>query len=270
MSKPVEAPSDHVWYFAYGSNMAQSTMIRRKFQPQKSHQAVLPDYCLSMGMRGILPYTEPAFATIYKRSSLDSIEGISTDDNVPDVHGVVHLLTSAEFQRIVYTEGGNGHKGLGYQQTAVLVNLIDEHGTVVGSCHAVTLVSMGDDISPDYWPSKRYLDLCVEGAKQQKIPAKYIEWLASHESYDPASRTVAKRIGAYAIMIFALPVTLPIFLIGGIFLYNGLQPPRIVSIGLAAAFSIMRYSHRWVFRHIFGSGINHLDVPNRRMGIKSL
>ncbi|KAJ3076651.1 hypothetical protein HDU98_001661 [Podochytrium sp. JEL0797] len=255
----LSAPPGHVYYFAYGSNMAQSTMIRRNFKPQETRTCVLPGYVLSMGMRGI-PYFEPAFATIFKRSEAPHL-CVSTD---PDVHGAVHLISEAEFRRISFTEAGFGHKGLGYQQIKEDVTLLDANGKAVGTCEAVALANSVSSISEGYWPSKRYLELCVSGAMQQNVPAAYIAWLASHPSYDPAKAPLAKRISKWMFGgIVLVPTFGPILVVFAGCLKGGVQVPwvfaKLETLCVLAAQTV----HRVCFQRLFGSGINHLDLENK-------
>jgi hypothetical protein len=54
----------HVWYFAYGSNMNPSVLTgRRKVTPKQSLPVFAPSHKLSFGMLGF-PYVEPGFATV--------------------------------------------------------------------------------------------------------------------------------------------------------------------------------------------------------------
>ncbi|ORY42235.1 hypothetical protein BCR33DRAFT_718430 [Rhizoclosmatium globosum] len=252
-----QSSSNNVWYFAYGSNMNKITMERRNFKPQQSHPARLSGYCLSMGLRG-LPYIEPAFATVIKR------EDLNPPPNVPDVHGVVHLITKAEFRRIVLSEGGNGHKGFGYQQKDVLVSLVDEKGDEIGTVVGTTLVTPISAISPEYWPSKRYLDLCVSGAKAHRVPETYVEWLAAHDCYDSSKSTLAKTVGKYVAMGLALPSSFVMLFVTICFVRWDIQPPWILAKAMQSAFFVHQTIHTWLFRHLFGSGVNHLDLHPKK------
>ncbi|TPX50564.1 hypothetical protein CcCBS67573_g10084 [Chytriomyces confervae] len=86
-SQPIKPPSGYVFYFAYGSNMAAATMVRRQFHPEKSVVCELPNYAISFNMFAI-PYVE--------------------------------LSISSPTMKI-----GNGHKDLAYNVETVTVNALD-------------------------------------------------------------------------------------------------------------------------------------------------
>ncbi|KAJ3089132.1 hypothetical protein HK100_007848 [Physocladia obscura] len=149
---------------------------------------------------------------------------------------------------------------MGYQKKQVVVNVLDAEGVVVGTCEAVTFVTPFSIVSEDYWPSKRYLDLCVDGAKQHDVPEDYVKWLASHRCYDPAKTTFGKRVGKFAMLGIACFNVIPVIPVGFLFIRNGWQPPWIVTWWIQGSFTMLRFVHTYGLKHLFGSGINHLDL----------
>ncbi|KAI8833287.1 hypothetical protein BJ741DRAFT_612571 [Chytriomyces cf. hyalinus JEL632] len=249
-SQPVKPPPGHVYYFAYGSNMAAATMLRRQFHPVKSVVCVLPNYAISFNMAAI-PYVEPAFATVYPIEDQDHVsleQGLLTT-----AHGVVHLIPQNEFLRIVYSEGGNGHRDLAYNVETVTVNAVDS-----SECfEAVVFASPRELTSSDHWPSRRYLDLCVSGAIEQGLPPKYIEWMKNQPCYDPAKKTVLQRVGSYAFGIWFLPFTMLLFMPMVYLAKKEIKPPFLFPVCALGLSSFGRGVHKYAFRHIFGSGTNH-------------
>ncbi|EJK68082.1 hypothetical protein THAOC_10777, partial [Thalassiosira oceanica] len=83
-------------YFAFGSNMASSTMINlRNLSPLASTAAVLPAHKLRFNLPGA-PLIEPSSA---------SVEPSSGDGDV--VHGVLFKLSEDDFATVCRTEGGS-------------------------------------------------------------------------------------------------------------------------------------------------------------------
>ncbi|KAL3765770.1 hypothetical protein ACHAW5_004177 [Stephanodiscus triporus] len=93
-------------YFAFGSNMASSTMIdMRDVSPIDSTAAILPGHVLRFNVPG-LPLVEPSWASIEPVVD-DEPGGAATDDNddVAVVHGVLYELSGEDFATICRTEG---------------------------------------------------------------------------------------------------------------------------------------------------------------------
>ena len=96
-------------YFAYGSNMALSTMTDlRNIQPLSYSPAILPNHELVFNLPGI-PFVEPSWASVEPTSTSTSIstsKSKSNDyENTNFVHGVLYQLSEQDFQQICQTEG---------------------------------------------------------------------------------------------------------------------------------------------------------------------
>ncbi|TPX50517.1 hypothetical protein CcCBS67573_g10089 [Chytriomyces confervae] len=248
--QPIKPPSGYVFYFAYGSNMAAATMVRRQFHPEKSVVCELPNYAISFNMFAI-PYVEPAFATVYPiedqdRASLE--QGL-----LMTAHGVVHLIPHNEFMRIVYSEIGNGHKDLAYNVETVTVNALDSSE----SYEAVVLVTPREMTSSDHWPSRRYLDLCISGAVEQGLPQKYVEWMKNQPCYDPANKTTLQSVGSYAFGICFIPITMLLFFPTTYLAKKEIQAPAFLPMCVLGVARLGRGAHNYGFKHVFGSGTNH-------------
>lgn len=149
--------TETVWYFAYGSNMQRATFVeRRGMRPQRSVWGRLHRYRLAFdlpvgpGERGVANVLPDASATTY---------------------GVLHLITSEEFDRLDQSEGvGNGH----YRRQSVEVIDRDE-STVNAWTYASSHGVAGRK------PSARYLGLLLEGAIEHEVPEHYLRELRAWE-----------------------------------------------------------------------------------------
>ncbi|RBR09786.1 hypothetical protein FVER53590_13317 [Fusarium verticillioides] len=72
--------SDMVWYFAFGSNMASTTMERRQLSPRDSRPVLVPSHVLCFDVFGV-PYMEPAMAGIRERTPADDAEATPPKTN---------------------------------------------------------------------------------------------------------------------------------------------------------------------------------------------
>jgi hypothetical protein len=150
----------HVWYFAYGSNMASSVLVRRRgVRPLSSERARLADHRLVFDLRGI-PAVEPGFASIAP----------SPGDHV---HGVLYRLTRADLARVDASEAP-AYKSVDVEVDAAI------SGRVVASTLRNRRPVSG------LKPSRRYLRLLCEGAREAGLPGDYVAWLeAQPTAYVP-------------------------------------------------------------------------------------
>lgn len=139
-----------LWYFAFGANMSSRVLAARHVTPLSREVATLPDYRLVFQERGV-PIVEPAFA---------SIEPASGDR----VHGVLLQLERAAFARIDSTEGP------GYRLLDVEV-IGRSSGRVRATAYTSSRPVRG------LLPSRRYLELLCEGARENGLPDDYVRRL---------------------------------------------------------------------------------------------
>jgi hypothetical protein len=145
-----------VWYFAYGSNMSPATFVeRRRLSPRESRRAWVDGYRLCFdipvgpGERGVANLAaDPAART----------------------HGVAHLLSVADAERLDATEGVGG--GLYYREA---VDIVTDGGVVAGFTYRSSMTSPGRK------PSARYLDILLHGARFHALPDEYIRALEGLE-----------------------------------------------------------------------------------------
>ncbi|MEZ4340074.1 MAG: gamma-glutamylcyclotransferase family protein [Sandaracinaceae bacterium] len=144
------------WYFAYGANMATRVLRRRGVTAIESHAARLPGHRLVFEEPGI-PWLEPAFASLR-----------ADDDEV--THGVLHRLTDEDLAALDRIEG------IGYDRVAHVVE-VPGRGEIAASFYASRRSTTGRR------PSRRYIRILVEGAREHDLPARWIERLEAEPTF---------------------------------------------------------------------------------------
>ncbi|KAK4182317.1 hypothetical protein QBC35DRAFT_510212 [Podospora australis] len=181
------------WYFGYGSNMVTSVMRSRGTELLEVKAVCVPGYILTFDVFG-LPYAEPAMASIAKYRT-PSVSG-GPDSEItklgipPDVHGVAYLLSRADIQKLIASEGG----GVAYREitiSGIPLEGMDE------SISMITLIAKYPR-RPNAAPSLRYLTLLRQGAEENKLPHQYRDYLESIPHFAPGGSNTSwrKRWGA--------------------------------------------------------------------------
>jgi cation transport regulator ChaC len=149
-------PTDHVWYFAYGSNMHDSAFrVRRRIQPLEWRAGCVKGYRLRFNLDG-WPRDRAAPANI------------CPDPNA-EVWGVMYRITRRDLLRLDATEGVPGRH---YRPTVVMAE--DAAG------NAVPVVAYSAVGNPsDGRPSLRYITLLREGARAHGLPEAWVRYLES-------------------------------------------------------------------------------------------
>jgi 2-hydroxychromene-2-carboxylate isomerase len=144
-----EPDADSLWYFAYGSNMSPGTFVeRRRMRPLATRWGWLDGYRLSFdlpvgpGERGCASVTAAPEAR---------------------VAGVLYRIDHANAEWLDRTE-------LGYRRIAVEIDA--DGGERIGAFTYQSATSR-----PGRRPSRRYLDLLLDGARTHALPAEYVAWL---------------------------------------------------------------------------------------------
>lgn len=145
--------SASLWYFAYGSNMSGAILRgRRGLAPLAARPACLHGYRLV--------FTVPIGP---------GERGVANVETAPGerICGVVHLLSSADCDRLDRTEG----VPIGiYRRVPVKVEAADGE-----RLSAFTYQSAACD--PRRRPSARYLGLLLDGCREHGLPAEWEAWL---------------------------------------------------------------------------------------------
>jgi cation transport regulator ChaC len=149
-------PSDHVWYFAYGSNMHDSAFReRRRIMPVEWRAGRIVGYRLRFNLEG-RPKGKAAPANI------------RPDPNA-EVWGVLYRITRRDLLRLDSTEGVPGR---GYRPTRLVAEDLDGNHV-----HVVAYSALGKPT--DGIPSLRYISLLREGARAHGLPAHWLQYLDS-------------------------------------------------------------------------------------------
>lgn len=163
------------WYFAYGANMATRVLTRRGISAIESHAACLAGHRLVFEEPGI-PFLEPAFASL--REAEDEV-----------THGVLHRLSDRDLAALDRIEG------IGYDRVAHVVD-VPGLGPIEASFYESRETATGKR------PSRRYVGLLVEGAREHGLPATWVERLEAEPTFyvpgwsdlSPAFMRVAERV----------------------------------------------------------------------------
>ncbi len=148
------APSDEVWYFAFGANMHDSAFrARRGMRPIEWRAGRVRGYRLRFNLDG-RPLGKAAPANI-------------SADPDGEVWGVLYRITGADLLRLDASEGVPGRR---YRRLGVDAEDIDGH-----SIFAVIYIADGKAADGD--PSLRYITLLREGARAHGLPKHYLRFL---------------------------------------------------------------------------------------------
>ena len=142
-----------VHYFAFGANMSSVVLRRRGIVVLSREPARLRGYRLVFDLAGI-PWVEPAFASI-------------VPDPEHDVYGVLYRLTPDQLDRV------NSYEGPGYSFIEVEVE-----GERSGIQRSSTYQSRRR--TSGLRPSRRYLRVLTDGARENDLPASYIREIDAH------------------------------------------------------------------------------------------
>ena len=154
----LKTTSTTIYYFAFGSNMSSKTLLLRGIIPKNSGVPVRAiGYTLSFTNRGY-EGSEPCFADICKSS-------IGSKSNNNAVHGVAYEISSQDIQILDKFEGA------AYDRISINVEPYDQSSSfevetyVTSPAHKTT--------SPNNFPSKRYVQLLLDGAKANNLSTEY-------------------------------------------------------------------------------------------------
>ncbi|KAL6834283.1 hypothetical protein J3E69DRAFT_326495 [Trichoderma sp. SZMC 28015] len=195
-------PQDHVWYFAYGSNLSSETFrAHRGIQPLEAIPVRLPGWSLTFDIYGV-PYQEPAFSSI-------SVAALSTIKNgngaaLRDVYGTAYLVDREAYYSIIASEGG----GTAYKEIAVQAERIsagaEKESHIPQSLVVMTLIR-GYAATIPRCPSQRYKDIMVQGAEEAQLPASYRSFLDTIPTYRPP-KSASRLVGAKIFLAIWVPV----------------------------------------------------------------
>lgn len=192
-----DAQWQDITYFTYGSNMKSEKLRTRmaldgtaSITYSDSFVACLPDWELCFDLF-VVPPQEPAMGSIQR------VDGAQ-------VYGVCYTIDSASsWAELLESEGGKDNC---YLVIDVEVRVMRK-GVLTGEVlPAKTLVTSWEYIIPRSCrdvvrPSKRYVDVILEGAREHKLPAEYVQRL---------EQTQVARKPQWSILKVLLPMSLSI------------------------------------------------------------
>ncbi len=154
----VGAPSEQVWYFAYGANMHDSAFReRRGMRPIEWRASRISGYRLRFNLEG-RPRGKAAPANI-------------CPDPDAEVWGVLYKITRRDLLHLDFTEGVPGRR---YRPIWLHAEDTEGHNQP-----AVTYIAQGEET--DGCPSLRYITLQREGARAHGLPEPWLRFLESIE-----------------------------------------------------------------------------------------
>ncbi|KAF2092845.1 hypothetical protein NA57DRAFT_69592 [Rhizodiscina lignyota] len=171
-----------LWYLGYGSNMKASSMSDRKITPLATKVVNVPTHHVTFDIFGI-PYSEPCYASIEEfpdggNAKLHLVHGKDRFE-VPSLCGVAHLLSPADFRRLLITEGS----GVVYDIIQVVAYELNERRRITERMLTAYTLKAKWPQTPSGTPSARYVNLFLEGARDNNFPAEYIEYLEQFPRY---------------------------------------------------------------------------------------
>jgi hypothetical protein len=207
---------------------------------------------LNFDCQGI-PYFEPSFASIERIDMTNSTHYPSSSETTAaaaavTVHGVIHFITRAEMIAIRLSEGGNGHDGLGYDVREVEVVTYSGEKLL-----ASTLIWRRRGVTAAAHPSRRYMNLLLDGARVNRLDPPYLSYLLSLPIYE--RKRLSQTIGSWVSGCLTLTLFLPLFLLIGVYrLWTNKRPPRVTILALNLARDLIALLHDSLLCPLFGSG----------------
>lgn len=141
--------SKHLWYFAYGSNLKASRMKEREISIVADRTGYINNYTFSYSKIG----------------ADDTGKGNIQPQQNSKVWGAFYRITVDDFNHL--------HKNyeIGYRQ-------LELTGISNGDrIEAKSFIALSERINYDLYPSKKYHDLVLTGAREHGLPEQYIDIL---------------------------------------------------------------------------------------------
>src|SRR4051812_18853467 len=154
-----------VFYFAYGANMSTKTFQRgyRRLHPQSAEKAVLKGYRLAFSEPGI-PFFDPGFGNI-------------EEDPEAMCEGVLYRITHEEMDHLDVSEGNRAY------------NIVDVEVEGVNSGRVLARTFQSRAHAHGLLPSKRYLDILIEGALEHGLSDMWVTMLRNQPHVDRSGLT---------------------------------------------------------------------------------
>jgi hypothetical protein len=211
--KKVET-EEFIWNFAFGSNMSSKILNgRRNLQPLEKVAASVKDYRLDFF--AMLPYVEPGMGTI------EPAKG-------EECHGLLVKFSAEQFRILYDSEGGPDGN---YSLLELQCSAYD------GRTIKAYAFQSRYGYKPEFecLPSKRYLGIVRDGAKECNLDGKYLEKLEKeYRAYEP------DRLKQIVFIVCHLPLLLlMMILMSGNLLLRKLNFPFTLTFLTAPLFKIV-------------------------------
>lgn len=181
-------------YFSYGSNMSRKKMKSRSITDEPiNFQNVwighLRDWELCFDLRGALP-NEPAMGSIIPRKGAE-------------VYGLVYEISTEKcWQMLLRTEGITDRKRFysSYDIIEVELECYNADTPEIKTKKKVRTLISGEyyrikqELQPYVLPSRRYVDLLIHGATEERMPAHYINKLKELPCARPWDDGILKKL----------------------------------------------------------------------------
>lgn len=282
-----------VFYLAYGSNLCYETFRgKRGIRPLAQLNVLVPELVLTFDMPG-LPYLEPCFANTRYRTKKSKESETATTENTLLHHssaaqspfkyhktrwqkglvGVVYEVTTADYAKIIATEGG----GSSYTDIIVTCYELPPNSSTVPDSPDTTLTLSSLKAHTLYCPTfphghpalshsgcvsrpdpnyaqatARYLNLIITGAEEHALPQEYIGYLRNIRPYTLTSRQ--QKLGRFVFMGVWLPVIIPAFYLNRLLSDKRGGTPWWLRVAVRGVSGLSWGSYDWIFRHVFGDG----------------
>lgn len=145
-------------YFGYGSNLNLAALRAKGVEPRASQRATLRGWTLVFDVRHWFRH-EGAVGNIRRAPEPGAA-----------VQGVLHACEDAHLANLDSLEA----RGVAYDRIEVEVESAD------GPRQALTYVGLPAFLAPDGRPSRRYLNILLQGATEAGLDGAYVEWLRAH------------------------------------------------------------------------------------------
>lgn len=165
-----------VFYFSYGSNMSKEKLKTRGDQSlppisfTDSYVGRIPDWQLCFNLRGAPPF-EPVMGSIRRKPG-------------DEVYGIVYRICSRScWEKLLRSEGivkeQDGHQSYEVIEVDVECYKAGNSGRTVRKAHTlITAPSHAlSESTQGLYPSQRYMNLLISGAKEEGLPENYINRL---------------------------------------------------------------------------------------------
>ncbi|KAL3940267.1 MAG: hypothetical protein SGBAC_005161 [Bacillariaceae sp.] len=171
--------NEEIYYFGLGSNMSRKKLENRgingtKIEVISFEAAVVPNYRLAFNMRGFPPL-EPGMGSLEPCNS-KSKPLLEYKSN--ECHGALVKLTAENYAKVMASEGVSDEQtNPGYEEVVVDAFPYDDNIPVKAvALRARPHVRLKFDPSP----SKRYMNILKEGARELNLKPCYQEFLEQH------------------------------------------------------------------------------------------